>query len=85
MLGSSISIQALIKKIDKATLVHDIRQINWWYGRIFNLAVHFEPIPDDDFDNDYSSTNKSSKSISTPKNSNTKKTLLEYQPKLRQA
>ena len=69
MLGSSISFQALIKKIEKANKVHDIRQVNWWYGRIFNLLIDFEPIPDDDYNSDDYSTKD--KSISTPK-------LLEY-------
>lgn len=55
MLGNSITIQALIKKIEDAVAVHDERQECWWYGRIATLSVHFEPIDDElnDFEDEY--------------------------------
>jgi len=27
-----------------------MRQVCWWYGRMFTLLIHFEPIPDSDFE-----------------------------------
>jgi hypothetical protein len=74
MLGNSISMQGIIKKIEDAVAVHDERQELWWYGRIATLAIHFEPLDDefDDFEDEYVAP--SSKVIpQTPK-------LLQSQP-----
>jgi hypothetical protein len=57
----------------KAGLIHDINQQNWWYGRMVNLIIHFEPIPDDDYVDTYNagtvvSTNKTAASTIAPIN-----------------
>jgi hypothetical protein len=56
----------------KAGKIHDINQANWWYGRMLNLIITFEPIPDDDYIDTYSggssviTTNKTGSSTIKP-------------------
>lgn len=77
----------MIKKIDKAKLVHDLRQQLWWVGRVFQLAAAFEPIPDDDYSDDYvdsaGTLNYDKTKLMAPSSRTSKLNgLLEYKPKL---
>jgi len=53
LLGNVITFNALYEKIDEATQAEDEIAMLYWYGRLFNLFIDFDPIPIDDLDDDF--------------------------------
>ena len=53
LLGNVITFNALYEKIADATEAEDEIAMLYWYGRLFNLFVDFDPIPIDDLDDDF--------------------------------
>lgn len=52
MLGNVITFNAIYEKINDAVEADDVIAQLYWYGRIANLFIDFEPIPVDDLELD---------------------------------
>ena len=53
LLGNVITLNSISKKIDDAKLANDTVASYYWYGRLFNILLVFEPIEVDTFEEGY--------------------------------
>ena len=53
LLGNVITLNSIQKKIDDAKLANDTVALCYWYGRLFNILLVFDPIEVDDFEDGY--------------------------------
>jgi hypothetical protein len=50
LLGNSITLNSIYKKITDAKLANDTVATYYWYGRLFNILVIFSPLKEDTFE-----------------------------------
>ena len=52
LLGNVITLNSIQKKIDDAKLANDTVALYYWYGRLMNILVVFDPIVMDEFEDE---------------------------------
>ena len=50
LLGNSITLNSIYKKITDAKAANDTVASYYWYGRLFNILVVFSPLKEDTFE-----------------------------------